>query len=71
MFWLLTALKVDLFPERYESGVGTHTANIRALSAQNNTLETAHTMSLIKPLNRHLLKTSSRTSNSHLTSSIK
>ena len=43
MFWLLMALKDDLFPERiwnvlfsFESGLRIHTANISEPSAQNN-----------------------------------
>ena len=46
MFWLLTALKDDLFPERigmfflsFESSVWTHTANNLERSAQNNTVK--------------------------------
>ena len=47
MFWLLTALKDDLFPERiwnvlfvirFERGVWSHMANIWEQSAQNNPL---------------------------------
>ena len=47
IFWLLTALKDDLFPERiwnvlfvirFERGVSSHIANIWELSAQNSTL---------------------------------
>ena len=50
MFWLLTTLKDDLFPERickvlfvirfedFERGVGSHMANIWERSAQNNPL---------------------------------
>ena len=47
MFWLLTALKDDLFPERiwnvlfvirFERGVWSHMANIWERSAQNNPL---------------------------------